>query len=133
MPEDLDANVVGPYTMPDTARRRRAGLVYLVAALVVALGIWADLPTGMWLTVAGFTAIALYHLLAGVRLQVREQTALDIANQATDFPIGHASAALGFDGFLARPVSLVFWVLTALTLVFSIRTLMSAQLGQTTQ
>jgi putative tricarboxylic transport membrane protein len=36
-------------------------------------------------------------------------------------------------GFLTRPVSLVFLVLTALTLVFSIRTLMSARLAQTTQ
>jgi hypothetical protein len=104
MPEDLDANVVGPYAVPDTARRRRAGIVYVVAAVVVALGIGSDLPAGMWLTVAGFVVIALYHMAAGTRLQVREHRALDIANRATEFPVGHASAALGFDGFLARPV-----------------------------
>jgi hypothetical protein len=104
MPGDLDANVVGPYAVPDTARRRRAGLVYVVAAILVALGIMAGLPPGMWLTVAGFAAIALYHMAAGTRLEVREHRALDIANQATEFPVGHASAALGFDGFLARPV-----------------------------
>ncbi len=104
MPEDLDANVVGPYAVPDTARRRGAGMVYVVAALVVAAGIPAGLPTGMWLTVAGFGAIAIYHVAAGTKLEVREHRALDIANQATEFPVGHASAALGFDGFLARPV-----------------------------
>jgi hypothetical protein len=104
MPEDLDANVVGPYSVPDTARRRRAGLVYVVAAVLVALGVAAGLPQAMWITVAGFVAIAIYHMLAGSRLEVREQRALDVANRATEFPIGHASAALGFDGFLARPV-----------------------------
>jgi len=104
MPEDLDANVVGPYAVPDTARRRRAGIVYVVAAAVVAIGIGAGLPTGMWLTVGGFLAIALYHIVAGTKLEVREHRALDIANAATEFPVGHASAALGFDGFLARPV-----------------------------
>jgi hypothetical protein len=104
MPEDLDANVVGPYAVPDTARRRRAGLVYVVAAVVLAIGIWADLPAGMWLTVGALVVIALYHVVTGVHLAVREQAALDIANQATEFPVGHASAALGFDGFLARPI-----------------------------
>lgn len=104
MPEDLDANVLGPYAVPDTSRRRRAGLVYVVAGLIVALGIMAGLPSGMWLTVAGFGVIALYHVVAGVTLDVREGKALEIANQATEFPVGHASASLGFDGLLARPV-----------------------------
>ena len=104
MPEDLDANVVGPYSVPDTARRRRAAWVYVTVALLVAAGIAADLPAGMWLTVAALALIALYHIAAGVTLAVREGRALEIANQATEFPVGHASAALGFDGLLARPV-----------------------------
>ena len=104
MPEDLDANVVGPYSVPDTSRRRRAGVVYFVVAALVAIGLAFDLPTGMWLTVAALAIIGGYHVWAGTSLRVREQRALEIANQATDFPVGHASAALGFDGFLARPV-----------------------------
>ena len=104
MPKDLDANVLGPYTVPDTIRRRKAGLVYVVAAVAVALGIYWDLPTGMWVTVGAFIAIVLYHMVAGTPLNVREHQALDVANRATEFPVGHASAALGFDGLLARPV-----------------------------
>ena len=104
MPEDLNANVVGPYFVPDISRRRRAGMVYVAAAVIVALGIAAGLPGGMWLTVAGFLVIAAYHVIAGVTLDVREGQALEIANHTTEFAVGHASASLSFDGFLARPV-----------------------------
>ena len=108
MPEDLDANVVGPYSVPDTSRRRRAGVVYFVVAALVAIGLaivgsLANLAF-KWLTVAALAIIGGYHVWAGTGLRVREQRALEIANQTTDFPVGHASAALGFDGFLARPV-----------------------------
>jgi hypothetical protein len=104
MPDDLDANVFGPYAVPDTARRRRAGLVYVAAAVVTAIGIALDLPGGMWVIVAGFLAIAGYHLAAGWRLEVREGQALETANRETSFPVGHASAAVGFVGWRARPV-----------------------------
>jgi hypothetical protein len=104
MPDDLDANVFGPYAVPDTARRRRAGLVYVGAAIITALGIAAGLPRGMWLIVAAFLIIAAYHLAAGWRLEVREGPALEAANRETSFPVGHASAAVGFVGWRARPV-----------------------------
>lgn len=104
MPDDLDANVFGPYAVPDTSRRRRAGLVYLVAAVITVIGIALGLPTGMWVIVAGFLAIAAYHLAAGWHLAVREGQALETANQETTFPVGHASAAVGFVGWRAKPV-----------------------------
>ena len=44
MPDDLDANVLGPYEVPDPARRRRAGIVYLAAAALTAVGIALGLP-----------------------------------------------------------------------------------------
>jgi hypothetical protein len=48
--------------------------------------------------------IGLYHLAAAVPLPVGDAQALFIANKATEFPVGHASAALGFRGWRALPV-----------------------------
>ncbi len=104
MPSDLDAGNLSPYAVPDPARRHRAAIVYWVTAMVTAGGIVAGLPAAMWGVVAGFVAIAVYHHLAGWHLAIRENTALDVANRATEFPVGHASATVGFDGWRARPV-----------------------------
>ena len=104
MPEDLDANVLGPYEVPDPARRRRAGLVYFVGAAVIAAGVALGLPAGMWVMFAILVAIGVYHVAAGHHLAVREAAALTAANRASEYPVGHASAVLGFDGLLARPV-----------------------------
>ena len=103
MPEDLDANVLGPYQVPDPARRRRSGIVYFVAAGIVAIGIALGLPSGMWLAAVLLVLIGAYHMAAGAHLAITDSEALTIANAATDFPVGHASAVLGFDGWLARP------------------------------
>lgn len=104
MPADLDANVIGEYSVPDTARRRIAGRVYVVAAAVTAVAGSAGLGSAMWVLTAFFAAVAVYHRLAGPTLEVREREALDLANEAAGFPVGHAAASLGFDGPLARPV-----------------------------
>ncbi|MDJ0663709.1 MAG: hypothetical protein QNJ75_04060 [Acidimicrobiia bacterium] len=103
MPDDLDANVLGPYEVPNPARRRRAGLVYLGAAVATAVGIALGLPGGMWVVVGLFAMIAGYHFLGGHHLAVGDEEALTLATAEMDFPVGHASAVLGFDGFLARP------------------------------
>ena len=104
MPEDLDANVLGPYEVPDPARRRRAGVVYFIAAAASVIGIIAGLPVGMWIAVALFGLIGVYHFAAAHHLSVKDHEALTIANTATEFPVGHASAVLGFDGVMARPI-----------------------------
>ncbi|MDJ0925910.1 MAG: hypothetical protein QNJ77_15270 [Acidimicrobiia bacterium] len=104
MPDDLDANVLGPYQVPNPARRRRAGFVYFCGAALTALGIAAGLPPGMWVMVAGLVLIGAYHLVAGHQLKVTDGTALVAANRSTEFAVGHASAVLGFEGLLARPV-----------------------------
>lgn len=103
MPDDLNANVLGPYEVPDPARRRRSGVVYLVAAAITIVGIVAGLPDGMWVAVAALVIIGGYHFAAGGHLEVRDSEALTRANAAIGFPVGHASAVLGFDGPLARP------------------------------
>ncbi len=104
MPSDLDAGNLSPYAVPDPARRHRAAVVYWVAAALTAGGIVAGLPTAMWGVVAGFVVIAGYHHLAGWHLMIREHAALEVANRATEFPVGHASATVGFDGWRSRPV-----------------------------
>lgn len=104
VPEDLDADDIGEYAVPDTHRRRTAGVVYAVAALAVAAAALAGLSSAMWVLAAALLAVAAYHWAAGAALAVREHRALHVANQQAGFPVGHASATLGFEGFLARPV-----------------------------
>jgi hypothetical protein len=58
----------------------------------------------MWLIVGVLAAIGLYHFVAAFDLTVTDTDALSIANQQTDFPVGHASAAVGFEGWRARPI-----------------------------
>jgi len=105
LPNDLDSAVSGPYSVPDTARRRRAGVVYLVGAAIIAVAIPFGLPTLMWATtVAVLVVIGAYHFAAGWSLRVRERRALEVANREAGFAVGHSSAALGFTGWRARPV-----------------------------
>jgi hypothetical protein len=104
LPDDLDADAVGEYYVPDVARRRQAGVAYLAGGGITALGIALGLPSGMWLMVALLIGIGAFHFVAGWRLEVREWKALQVANQATGFPVGHASAQLNFDGWRSRPV-----------------------------
>ena len=104
VPEDLDSSILGPFTVPNLTRRRRAGAFYLGGAVLLALGIAAGLPVGMWIVVGLLVVIGGYHFLAAFELGIREREALSIANQHTEFPVGHASAALGFVGWRSRPV-----------------------------
>jgi hypothetical protein len=103
---DLKPNAVGEYHIPDTNRRRRVGLVYLVGAVVVAaLIVIGPLPNAMWWTaVVVLGVVGVYHLASGWNLAVREEAALETANREIGFPVGHASATLGFVGWRARPV-----------------------------
>ncbi len=99
-PEDLLPNRV-----IDTADRRVAALVYLVAAVVAAGIVLVTNVSAMWLTaVLPLLAIAVYHVVAGRPLAVRDMRAIEIASEEAPFPVGHASATLGFVGLTARPV-----------------------------
>ena len=49
-------------------------------------------------------ALGAWHLASAWRIGVLDPEALAIANRETDFAVGHASAAVGFDGWRARPV-----------------------------
>lgn len=100
VPEDLDANVVGPYRFPDPGRRRIAGAIYL--ALLVGLVVWR--PEGSWPMIGLVGLVAAWHLAAAWPLRVDQEEALLKAGALVPFPVGHASAALTFRGVRARPV-----------------------------
>ncbi len=111
LPQDLvAAGYVGPYVFPNNNRRRIPGYLYLMlaAACVVA---WAVTGRGDGVYVnGGFLGAAVllalvggYSLLAGYDLDVDERDALVAASRAVGFPVGHASAQLGWRGLRSRP------------------------------
>jgi hypothetical protein len=109
LPEDLNAaGYVGPYLFPNNNRRRVPGYLYLgVAALCVA--VWAlvdDSPYvngGFLLAALILAVVGAYQLLSGWNLDVDEQDALVAATRAVGFPVGHASAQMGWRGLRSRP------------------------------
>ncbi len=96
--DELDANVIGPYSFPDPGRRRIAGWVLGVAGLVAVVAIDGGLIVG-----AGFALLAIWQFLSAWPLAVDENQAMTVAGAAVDFPIGHASAAVRFHGWRSRP------------------------------
>jgi hypothetical protein len=96
--DDLDSNLVGPYRFPAPTRRRTAGWVLVVAAVVTALVV-----DGGWLPAIGLVVLALWNFASAWPLAVDETRALAIAGAAVGFPVGHASAAVTFRGLRSRP------------------------------
>ncbi|HEV7722526.1 MAG TPA: hypothetical protein VGO60_14640 [Iamia sp.] len=111
LPDDLDVSgFVGPYVFPNNNRRRVPGYLYLaMAAACVAL--WAAkrgdaasiVNEGLLWAAAALVAAGAYCLLSGFDLEVDEQDALVIATRTVGFPVGHASAQMGWRGFRSRP------------------------------
>ena len=104
VPDDLDATQREPYTIPSTRRRRSSGIVHLVGAALAVTSIAAGLPSGMWVVAMLLAAAGLWHLASAWPIEVLDPEALAVANRETEFAVGHASAAVGFDGWRARPV-----------------------------
>ena len=110
LPEELNAvGFVGPYLFPDNKRRRIPAALYTVVGVLL-IGLWAAFHTGGVLVnggflVAGSALIVLggYHLLAGYPLAVTDLAALTAASRTVGFPVGHASAQLGWRGLRSRP------------------------------
>ena len=104
VPDDLDSTVVGPYTVPSPRRRRLAARPYALGAVAAAVGAVVGLPTGMGGVAGGLAAVAFVHWASAWELEVEDQEALETANRAVPFAVGHASAQVGFEGWRARPV-----------------------------
>lgn len=103
MTEDLPAARI-----PDNARRRVPGMIYLaVAAACVALwlarGDAVLVNRGLLIAAVLLGAAGAYHLLAAAPLRVQETEALAAATQAVGFPVTSASAQLGWRGLRSRP------------------------------
>ena len=104
LPQDLDVTAyVGPYVFPDIRRRRIAAAIYFVLG-GGSLGIGLAAANG-GLVLGGviLLVIAVYHFVAGWHLAVDQTEALAVASRTVGFPVGHASAQLGWRGLLSRP------------------------------
>lgn len=104
VPEDLDAAQREPYTIPSTRRRRTAAVVYSVTAFGVGVSVAFGAPLGLLVLVGLLVVVAAWHLAAAWPIEVLDPQALETANREVPFAVGHASAAIGFDGWRARPI-----------------------------
>ena len=110
LPGELDVTgFVGPYLFPDNSRRRWPGALYVASGAVMLLT-WllrSDSPqfVNRGIAVGGVLLIivGIYHFVAGIHLAVKEVDALTAASASLGFPVGHASAQLGWRGLLSRP------------------------------
>ena len=111
LPDDLNAaGYVGPYLFPNNSRRRVPAILYWVIA-ALCLGLYfATRGSDPVLVNAGFVAVAIgltlfgaYSFIAGWDLKVDERDALVAATKQVGFPVGHASAQMGWRGLLSRP------------------------------
>jgi hypothetical protein len=109
LPEDLDAaGYVGPYLFPNNNRRRVPGYIYLgLSVILVAVWLLVDdsiyVNGGLLGAAALLAVVGAYSLITGWNLDVDEQDALVAATRAVGFPVGHASAQMGWRGLLSRP------------------------------
>lgn len=110
LPADLDVGALaGPYLFPNNSRRRIPGVLYVligVAAIAVTLAAGDDAVLTDPAVVLGGGAlvlVGLYHLQAGWDLAIDERDALVAATRDVGFPVGHASAQLGWRGLRSRP------------------------------
>jgi hypothetical protein len=109
LPSDLDASsFVGAYEFPDNSRRRIPGAIYLVLAAICLV---LYLTSGSSVLVNGgfawaavlLGAVGLFSITSGWRMHVDEKEALVAAQQAVEFPVGHASAQQVWHGLRSRP------------------------------
>lgn len=115
LPADLDPGaIVEPYLFPNNSRRRIPAVLYVLigsVCILVSVVIGEDTPVvkGSFVNngvlVAGIVLIlvGLYHAQAGWDLSVDEEQALQAAARDVGFPVGHASAQLGWRGLRSRP------------------------------
>lgn len=111
LPDDLDAaGYVGPYLFPNNNRRRVPAYLYWVISAVCII-VWFSrrgqdpvlINNGMLIAAVVLALIGLYSFIAGWNLAIDESDALVAATRQVGFPVGHASAQMGWRGLLSRP------------------------------
>jgi hypothetical protein len=104
LPEDLDVTAyVGPYLFPDIRRRRVAGTILAVLGAGSLLGGLASGNGGLLGAGMLLVLLAAYHFAAAWPLRIDQTEALAVASRTVGFPVGHASAQLGWRGLRSRP------------------------------
>jgi hypothetical protein len=111
LPEDLDAaGYVGPYMFPNNNRRRIPAYLYWgISAITIAVWVVRHneqavlVNTGVLVAAVVLALIGVYSFLSGWNLDVDESDALVAATRQVGFPVGHASAQMGWRGLLSRP------------------------------
>ena len=110
LPDDLQPDLVDPddYLFPNNNRRRIPGYLYLVIAvaltvLVLVRGEGVLVNRGFLGAALILAAVGVYSIVSGWNLDVDERDALVAAIGAVGFPVGHASAQMGWRGLLSRP------------------------------
>ncbi len=109
LPADLDVTALeSDYEFPNNSRRRIPGAIYLGLGLL-AIVLWlvfddsALVNRGYLFGGIGLMVFGAYHIQAGWDLAIDERDALVAATREVGFPVGHASAQLGWRGLRSRP------------------------------
>ena len=110
LPEDLQPALVDQdeYVFPNNNRRRLPGIIYLIVAagMLAAFFVRGDavlVNRGVLIGGLALAAFGLYSIITGWNLDVDEREALVQSTKAVGFPVGHASAQMGWRGLLSRP------------------------------
>lgn len=110
LPDDLQPHLVDQeeYIFPNNNRRRVPGYLYLAIAialvvLVLALGDSIYVNRGLLGAALILGAVGVYSIVSGWNLDIDERDALVAAISEVGFPVGHASAQMGWRGLLSRP------------------------------
>lgn len=111
LPDELRAaGYVGPYVFPNNDKRKIPAVLYVLMGLgaIAAYFVTRDsdpvlINAGVLAAGIGLVLFGLYSWQAGFPLDVDEQDALVAASREVGFPVGHASAQLGWRGLRSRP------------------------------
>ncbi len=106
LPDELtvESAYVGAYTFPDVRRRRIAGTLYAVVAVLCAIGFATSSNGGLLLGAVLLALVAAYQFLTAWPLAVDQTDALAVASREVGLPVGHASAQVTWRGLRSRPL-----------------------------
>lgn len=110
LPADLDpSQVTAPYLFPNNNRRKIPAVLYTLIGIGCVV-LWQTAGDDAVLINGGVGAagivlivVGLYHWQGGWDLAFDEEQALGAAAEEVGFPVGHASAQLGWRGLRSRP------------------------------
>lgn len=112
LPADLDLQALdySEYVFPNNNRRRVPGALYVVLGTVALVAVSFFVSDRYHLRNGGMIAGAValivfgvYSIAAGWNLRYDERDALLAGIRVAQFPVGHASAQMGWRGLLSRP------------------------------